>query len=122
MAYSVDLRERIVQAVNEGMSKSRSSRTFRVSLNTVKRYTNQYQKSGDLVPKPIPGRPSVIKAEQLPLLVAQAEASPDASLSEHCESWALSQGVRLSPSTMCRMLKRVKWTRKKNDYSSRARP
>jgi hypothetical protein len=45
--------------------------------------------------------------------VAQVEAAPDASLIEHCESWAKRQGTRVSPSTMCRMLKRVKWTRKR---------
>ncbi len=113
MAYSVDLRERIVQAVDEGMTKGRASRTFRVSLNTVKRYVKQYHQTGHLRPKPIPGRPPEIKAAEYPLLVAQAEATPDASLAEHCESWARSQGTRVSPSTMCRMLKRVKWTRKR---------
>jgi transposase len=113
MAYSVDLRERIVQAVDDGMTKRRAARTFRVGLNTVKRYVDQYHETGDLKPKPIPGRPPEIKVQQEPLLVAQAEATPDASLAEHCDSWAKSQGVRVSPSTMCRMLKRVKWTRKK---------
>src|SRR5512133_3658170 len=103
MAYSVDLRERIVQAVDDGMTKRRAARTFRVSLNTVKRYVNQYHQTGDLQPRLIPGRPPEIKAEEYSLLVAQAEATPDASLAEHCESWAKSQGTRVRPGTMCRM-------------------
>lgn len=114
MAYSVDLRKRIVQAVVEdGMSKRRAARTFRVGLNTVKRYVDRYQQIGDLSPKSIPGRPPEIGPDKQPLLIAQAEASPDASLVEHCDRWQEHQGVRVSPSTMCRMLKRVHWTRKK---------
>ena len=113
MTYSVDLRQRIVQAVDDGMTKRGTARTFRVGLNTVKRYVNQYHQTGDLQPKPIPGRPPEIRANQHTLLVAQVEANPDASLAEHCERWAQSQGARVSPSTMCRMLKRVKWTRKR---------
>ena len=113
MTYSVDLRQRIVQAVDEGMTKRRTARTFRVGLNTVKRYVNQYHQTGNLQPKPIPGRPPEIRPDQHPLLVAQLEANPDASLAEYCESWAQSQGTRVSPSTLCRVLKRVRWTRKR---------
>ena len=113
MAYSVDLRERIVQATDDGMTKRRAALTFRVGLNTVKRYVNQFHQTGDLQPRPIPGRPPEIKVDQQPLLVAQVEATPDATLAEHCESWAKSQGTRVSPSTMCRTLQRVKWTRKR---------
>jgi transposase len=40
-AYSIDLRERIVQAVDQGMTKARAARTFSVSLATVKNYVRQ---------------------------------------------------------------------------------
>ena len=37
-AYSEDLRERIVEAVERGMGKSEVARTFGMSLSSVKRY------------------------------------------------------------------------------------
>ena len=37
-AYSVDLREKIVGAVERGMSKAQAAHTFGVGITTVKRY------------------------------------------------------------------------------------
>ncbi len=40
-AYSTDLRERIVAAVDAGMPRPKAARTFRVSVATLKRYLKQ---------------------------------------------------------------------------------
>jgi hypothetical protein len=37
-AYSIDLRTKIMRAVDAGMSKSEAARVFDVGLSTVKRY------------------------------------------------------------------------------------
>ena len=37
-AYSVDLREKIIAAVERGMSKAQAARTFGVGATSVKRY------------------------------------------------------------------------------------
>ena len=42
--YSVDLRRRIVSAVESGMSKAQAARTFSASLSSVKRYLNNAEK------------------------------------------------------------------------------
>ena len=61
-AYSPDLRERILRALEGGMSTSEAARVFDVGISTVKRYVRQQQETGSLTPKPIPGRPARIGA------------------------------------------------------------
>ncbi len=38
-AYSEDLRQKVVQAVERGMPKSQAARLFGISLSSVKRYS-----------------------------------------------------------------------------------
>lgn len=112
-AYSTDLRERIVRAVERGMTKSQAARTFAVSLATVKNYVRQVQTSGSLAAKPIPGRPRGIPREQDAALVAELRARPDATLAELVATWRATHRAAVSVATMSRAIKRVRWTRKK---------
>ena len=54
-AYSEDLREKIVEALERGMGKSQAARTFSVSLSSVKRYAKLAQQGRSLAPKKRPG-------------------------------------------------------------------
>ena len=47
-------------------------------------------------------------------LVAQVRAAPDATLVEHCATWAATTGVEISPATMSRALTRAGWPLKKS--------
>ncbi len=117
-AYSLDLRERIVAAVDAGQPKSAVARLLGVGRATVDRYVRQQRATGDLRPQPIPGARPLIGTAQHAALVAQLEAVPDATLAEHCATWEQTQGVRVSIDTMRRAIARVKWRRKKR----RSRP
>jgi transposase len=112
-AYSTDLRERIVRAVERGMPKSQAARTFAVSLATVKNYVRQLHTTGSLAARPIPGRPRGIPRAQDAALVAQLRATPDATLAELVARWQAAHRVVVSVATMSRAIKRVRWTRKK---------
>ena len=112
-AYSLDLRERIVRAVEGGMSKANAARTFQICLNTVKRLVDQHQETGSLAPKPKPGRPRRVGKDKEPELIAMVDAHPDATLAEYCQELASSLGIVVSESTMCRMLQDVRQSRKK---------
>ena len=112
-AYSIDLRERIVQAVTSGQSKAAVARTFRVNLSTVKRYTAQHHATGSLAPKPQARQQPRVTPAHHPALLAQLAAQPDATLAEHCATWAQTQGVQVSVPTMWRAIARVGWTPKK---------
>jgi transposase len=59
-AYSEDLRERIVEAVERGLGESEVARTFGVSLSSVKRYVGMAHQRRPLTPKKRPGlRPKI---------------------------------------------------------------
>jgi len=115
-AYSSDLRTKIMDAVDAGMSKSEAARTFRVGLATIKRYAALRREQGTLVPKPHPGRPPTIRPEQQEILWAQLTAHPAAYLDEHCTLFAQQTGVVVSTSTMSRVIRKLGWTRKKGRW------
>src|SRR5713101_1986827 len=57
-AYSQDLRQRVVRAVDAGQSQAEIAKTFAVSVATIKRYLKQRRETGHVLPKAIPGRPA----------------------------------------------------------------
>ena len=112
-AYSQDVRERVLRAVDQGIPRSEIVRVLGVSLATIGRYLKQRRETGHVRPKAIPGRPSQkIKPLQAGM-PAQLEAFPDATLAQHCQYWEQSQGMQVSRWSMSRAIKRLDWTRKK---------
>ena len=119
-AYSVDLRERIVAAVTAGEPHRTVAARFSVSLATVGNYLRLRRETGGLVPRPRPGGQPEIGPARYLALRAQLEADPDATLEQHCATWAAEQGYAVSVSTMWRTIGRLGWTRKKNGGRGRA--
>ncbi len=113
-AYSMDLRERIVRAVNGGMSKAAAARRYDVGLSTVKRYVRQHAAQGHLRPTPHPGRAREIGAADEAALRAQAAAHADATLDDHRRRWADAQGTTVSRATMSRAFARADLPLKKS--------
>lgn len=113
-AYSLDLRERIIDRVLSGLSDAQVSEMLGVSRSTVKRYVRQYRADGDLSPRPRPGQPAVKGAALDAGLGPHLAQYPDATLAEHCQYWAAATGQRVSISTMRRAICRADWTRKKS--------
>ncbi|GHO42279.1 helix-turn-helix domain-containing protein [Ktedonospora formicarum] len=56
-AYSLDLRERVVRAVDQGYNRAEISKLLGVSSATIKRYLKLRRETGYLHPRPIPGHP-----------------------------------------------------------------
>jgi transposase len=115
----MDLRERIVRAVEAGTPQSVVARTFGVGRATVERYVRRRREAGSLGPSPIPGRPPAIGEAGAEALHAQVAAAPDATLAEHCATRERERGARVSAATMHRALARLGLTRKKRS-STRA--
>jgi transposase len=111
--YSVDLRRRIVSAVEGGMPKAQAARTFSVSLSSVKRYAEKAQRGGSLVPKKPPGAAPKLDEKAMKLLEEDLRERPFASLRERCEYIEAMTGLSVSRSTMCRAIARIGPTRKK---------
>lgn len=115
-AYSEDLRERVLKAVDQGIPRKEVVRLFGVSLASIKRYLKQRSETGSIAPKPIPGCPPTKRVPLQAKLQAQLEVQPDATLQEHCDTWEATSGMRVSISTMSRAIKEIKWTRKKKHW------
>jgi transposase len=111
--YSVDLRERVVRAVDEGQSSQAVAIRFKIGERTVRRYVQRRKERGNLEADVSPGRPREIDKNQETALLKQSEQYPDATLAKHCEHWERSKNVKVSPATMCRSLQRLGQTRKK---------
>jgi transposase len=112
-AYSYDLRQRILHAVDQGKTRVEICKLFEVSRATIKRYLKLRRETGDVKPKTIPGRPAKEGAALQAGLQPQLDAYPDATLEEHCQFWEASQGVKVSTASMSRAIQRFNWTRKK---------
>lgn len=113
-AYSQDLRERVLRAIDQGKPRKEVVEFFGVSLSTVKRYIKQRSQIGHIRPKKIPGRSPTKHAMLQERLLAQLEAYPDATLQEHCILWEKESGIKVSIMTMSRAIDSSEWTRKKN--------
>jgi transposase len=112
-AYSVDLRERLLQARDAGLAPVEIERTLGISRRTQRRWVQQRATTGTLVPGHSSGRRPKIAPAALPALQAQVLATPDATLAAHCAQWAISTGVTLSTATMSRYLRRLRLPLKK---------
>ena len=115
-AYPEDLRKKIVKALRRNMGKSEAARTFSVSLSSVKRYAKMAHEGYPLAPKKRPGSKPKIGEDARWLLEADLQERPAATLSERREYLRRVASVRVSESTVSRMLRRLGWTRKKDRW------
>src|SRR3954469_16864705 len=80
-AYSMDLRERVVAAVDRGMTQEQAAVTFGVSVNTVARYLTRRRNTGSLAPTAYRHGPRPEKKARLQAwLPARLQVAADAHL------------------------------------------
>lgn len=117
-AYSVDLRERVVAAVDKGLSKRDVAETFGVGLATVKRWVARRKRDpdDDLAARVAPGQAPSIGPEHAQALTAQLAANPTATAERHARLWNEAHGTSLSQWTLGRAIRRLGWTRKKGRW------
>ena len=98
--------EGALRAVDAGMPREEeAAKTFSVSMPTIKRWLKRRRESGDVEPKPIPGRPpkkGVMLKEWLP---HHLEANDDLTLEEHSKAFEEEEfGQTVSTSTVGRAI------------------
>jgi len=112
-AYSLDLREKILESVKKGVPKAESARRFGVDRATLKRYCKQLDERGSLEPRKAPGRAPKLEEKAKRLLLEDLEQRPWATHSQRTEFLFAVCGVRVSEATVCRTLRRLSHSRKK---------
>jgi transposase len=118
-AYSVDLREKIIAAVERGMSKAQAARTFGVGATSVKRYVKLAQEGNPLSPGKAPGKKSKLGGSGMKLLEEDLHARPAVTHEKRADLLCELLGVRVSKATICRMIERLGYTRKKDRWVPR---
>lgn len=115
---STDLRIRIVESrAQEGLTYEELAERYQVGRATVDRVLRLARETGSVEPAAHAGGPArQIKEAEQKMLCELLLARPDATLEELCEALAVRTGVRVSAPTMCRELKRLGWSRKKNRW------
>jgi transposase len=110
---SMDLRERVVAAVKDGMSRRQAAAHFRVGVSSAIRWVARAEATGNVRPKPMGGdhRSAAIEAQAGTILSLLAE-QPDTTLAEFQEALA-KKGRRFAVSTIWRFFDRRHLTLKK---------
>jgi transposase len=120
--YSIDLREKVVNAYNSGnISVRKLAVNFGVGKAFVQKMLKQYKEDGHVNPRKQGTNKKAVLADYSNQLIALVEKYPDATLSEYCEYWLESQGQLVSSSMMCRELQKLNLTRKKKQFGAAKR-
>ena len=101
----MDLRERVVAAVDAGLTQSRAAARFGVSLRTVERYLARRRATGSLAAtEQRHGREPRVRQRLQAWLPARLDAAADATLAEHAAAFAAETGLRVSLASMPRAI------------------
>jgi transposase len=112
-ATSVDLRMRILQALEEEPSSLIVAARFKVGASSVRKLRLRMLRTGVIEPDSPPGRERLVKGEDEGRLRQLVRECPDATLNVLCELLADETGVAVSETTMWRQLERMGITLKK---------
>lgn len=115
-AYSIDLRQKIVDTYLEGgISQRQLAERFCVTLGFIQKILKQYRETGNIAPKiRIKQTPTKLNEQQLNILREIVEENNDATLAEIREELEKKTGILIGRSTVDRMLHRMDITVKKN--------
>ena len=111
MAYSVDLRERVIAYLNEGHTQEETSIIFKVGTTTIKNWLALLSETGSLEKRPLDRSPSKFESEKLNTYI---EENPDVLLKD------IASKFNGSTSGAFHALNREKITLKKRVYITKS--
>jgi putative transposase len=104
-AYSLDLRQRAIDALARGQTQEAVAERFEISLSSVQRFARQWRERGDLAAKPAPGKARAVPAEMEPDLKELVLWRTDWTLETLADAWQQRTGRRISISALQRNLR-----------------
>ena len=113
-ALSIDLRQRVVDAVEAGLSRRAAADRFGVGVSSAIRWVTRARTRGDLEPDKRGGNQRSHRIDShRDLILGWIEAEPDLTLAEVAGRLAAVVDYRPDPSVVCRFFQRHGVTRKK---------
>jgi len=110
---SLDLRERVLDALQSGQTRQQVAQRFCVSPSSVQRLKKQWTEHQNLDPKPIPGRQRAIQQDQAAELKEILATHNDWTLESLAQAWQQHSGTAISTSALHRNLHWLGYSYKK---------
>jgi transposase len=106
-SYSIDLRERVIQSVESGVSQTQTARIYKIGLNTVNRWWHRYKKEVLCTAKPRGGSRGKVNPQELRLYVER-----------NCDKTLIQIGkiFKVSGCSIYRRLKKLGFSYKKKPF------
>ena len=112
-ALSCDLRQRVVEAINQGLSRRQAAARFGVSPSSAIRWAQLSRTTGDVAPKTQGGdRRSGRIEDQADVILEQVARTPDITLGE-LRATLGERGVSVGTTSLWRFFQRRRMTLKK---------
>jgi transposase len=120
-ALSVDLRERVVSAIQEGASRRQAAKRFGVSPASALRWPESFAQEGRIAPKPQGGDQRSHRIEAHAELIRQTDQAPPQIVLRDRRAALQEQSGKVSPSSLSRFLARHAITRQKGPHTRLSR-
>jgi transposase len=117
---SNDLRERIIEAVEGGMSCNAAAEVYDVAISTVVKLVQRWKSTGSYEAKPMGGYRGHKLSDHKELVMKLVESQPDATLAELGEQLKANK-IKTSRMGIFRFLKHLDLSYKKNRTRQRTR-
>jgi len=116
LAYSIDLRRRVVSAVIRHNKKPEQvAEEFEITSRTVRRWVEKKEKTGEIEPKPRSGgRPASLGVDDYELVKKVVNEFPDATYPEIQNAFNQQSKRNVSYAVIVRAVLKLGYTRKKN--------
>jgi transposase len=118
--YSEDLRERVVAAVEGGLSRRQAASVFDVGVSTVIRWVQRFRLTGSIAAQPMGGDHRSLLTGARSWILERIAAEPDLTIEELREALR-ERGVTVGYGTVWRFFAREAITFKKKRVRGRAR-
>ena len=117
--YSVDLRARVIEDVETGVSRREAAERYGISPSVVVIWVQRFEETGSVAAKPMGGRARTLEGERAWIL-ARLEAVPDLTL-RALVAELQERGVTASYGSVWRIVHEAGISFKKNSVRHRAR-
>lgn len=118
--YSEDLRERVVAAVEGGLSRRQAAGLFNLGISTVVHWVRRFRETGSVAAKPMGGDHRSLLTQERAWILERIEEEPDLTI-EELRDELKGRGVIVGYGTVWRFFEREDITFKKKRAGNRAR-
>jgi transposase len=119
--YSQDLRDRVIAAVEGGLSRRQAAELFKIGASTAVTWLKQLKSTGSAAPKAMGGDRRSRLTDERDWLLARVSEAPDLTL-EELRAELRARGVVVGYGTVWRFFAGEEFSFKKNRARQRTRP